>query len=310
MRDEAVVESNPDQTQLTRRYTEEALRFIEANRDRPFFLYVAHSMPHVPIAASEAFAGRSDYGLFGDVITEIDWSVGQILEKLAALDLDEQTLVVFSSDNGPRVWENESWGWIWTPDNDGRPTRAEERYRYRSGSPGPLRGNKGTTWEGGMRVPGIMRWPAKIPAGTVTGEVATTMDLLPTIAAITGAPLPEERRIDGKDIRDLLYGVPNARSPHVAFYYYRDNRLQAVRSGRWKLHVYRPEWGQENYMSGPEPLLFDLLTDVGEKVDVATQHPDIVLRLQALAESARYDMGDAVTGRAGSRVRPVGRIKE
>ena len=306
MRGEEVVETSPDQTQLTRRYTEEALQFITDHQDEPFFLYLAHSMPHLPIAASERFEGRTEHGLYGDVIAEIDGSVGQVLSRLDSLGLGDNTLVVFTTDNGPRTWEGTDGGWVWTPD-DGRAAR-QDQPGYRSGSAGPLRGDKNTTWEGGMRVPFIAHWPARIPAGAVSYELATTMDLLPTIAALTGAEVPGDRTIDGKDIRALLFDEPGAESPYVAFYYYRDNRLQAVRSGRWKLHVYRPEWGEENFMSGPKPLLFDLQTDVGETTDVAAQHPDVVRQLQALAEGARQDLGDAVTGREGNDVRPVGRL--
>lgn len=306
MRDEEVVESGPDQTQLTRRYTEDALRFIEAHREEPFFLYLAHSMPHVPIAASEGFAGRSEHGPYGDVISEIDWSVGQILEKLDALGLDERTIVFFTTDNGPQVWEGTESGWVWTPENDGRGNRGE--VGYRSGSAGPLRGEKNTTWEGGMRVPMIAWWPGTIPAGAVTSEMATAMDLLPTIAVMTGSETPRGARIDGFDIGALLRDEPGAETPHAAFYYYRDDRLQAVRSGRWKLHVFRPEWENEEYAGSREPLLFDLFEDVGETRNVATDYPQVVAQLEALAEAARSDLGDAATGRAGRNVRPVGQL--
>ena len=300
MRNEFVVEENPAQTELTRRYTEEAVEFIESHKDRPFFLYLAHSMPHLPIAPSEAFRGRSGHGLYGDVISEIDWSVGQILGRLKELGLDDNTWVIFSSDNGPRTWGGEA-GWVWTSDDHGRPTRGKKGFRYRSGSAGPLRGNKNTTWEGGMRVPGIMRWPSRIPAGVVTHQLATSMDLLPTIAAVTGARLPSARPIDGKDISTLIFDPEGASSPHIAFYYYLDERLQAVRSGIWKLHLYRPEW--ENESPRPtNPLLFNLETDVGETIDRAAEFPDVVQQLQALAEAARASMGDRVTGQAGSQV--------
>ena len=306
MRNEQILESGPDQTQLTRRYTDEAVRFIEDHSEEPFFLYVAHSMPHVPIAASEAFSGQSEHGIYGDVISEIDWSVGQILQKLDELGLDENTIVFFTSDNGPQVWEGSESGWVWTPENDGRETRGE--IGYRSGSTGPLSGRKNTTWEGGMRVPMIARWPGRIPAGTVSHELATTMDLLPSIAAITGSSLPDDVRIDGYDIRPLLMDAPGATTPYVAFYYYRDDRLQAVRSGQWKLHVYRPEWEDEDDRGAREPLLFDLVADVAETNDLASQHPSVVEQLESLAEAARADLGDAATDREGRNVRPVGRL--
>jgi len=285
-RQQEVIESGPDQHLLTKRYTEETVRFIEDHADQPFFVYLAHNMPHLPIAASKAFEGTTEHGLYGDVITEIDWSVGQILDALARLGLDEQTLVVFTSDNGPVVFEGERLG-------------------YRSGSAGPLRGRKNTTWEGGMREPCLMRWPGHIPAGAVCSELATTMDLLPTLARLAGSQPPTDRIIDGKDILPLMTGQPGAVSPHEAFYYYRDDRLQAVRSGTWKLHVYRPEWKDAPH----PPLLFDLAADVGETTDVAAAHPDVVTRLQALADRARQDLGDAVTGQEGSHVRPVGRVE-
>jgi arylsulfatase A-like enzyme len=285
-RQEEVIERDPDQHYLTRRYTEEALRFIDDHQEGPFFLYLAHNMPHRPMMASETFEGTTEHGLYGDVIAEIDWSVGQVLGKVRDLGLDEQTLVIFTCDNGPVV-------------------RAGMQLGYRSGSAGPLRGQKNTTWEGGMREPCLMRWPGKIPAGAVCSEVATTMDILPTVATLAGAQPPSDRIIDGRNIWPLMQGVPDAKSPHEAFYYYRDDRLQAVRSGPWKLHVYRPEW--ENAKDHP-PLLYNLREDIGETEDVAGQHPDVVARLLALADKARGDMGDAVTGADGRNVRPVGRL--
>ncbi len=285
IRQDKVVEQSPDQRYLTRRYTEEAIRFIEANRNRPFFLYLPHNMPHRPIAASERFKGTTEHGLYGDVIAEIDWSVGQILATLGRLGLDERTMVVFTSDNGPVL------------------LRAR-RLGYRPGSAGPLRGMKNTTWEGGMREPCLIRWPGRVPAGSVCRELVTTMDLLPTIAGLVGAKLPEGRIIDGKDVWPLLSGRADATSPHEAFYYYRDDRLQAVRSGRWKLHVYRPEWARKPHA----PLLYDLRADIGEKTDLASRHPEVVKRLTALVDRAREDLGDAATKRTGKNVRPVGRL--
>lgn len=276
LRQEEIIEENPDQRYLTRRYTGEAVKFIEEHRHEPFFLYVPHNMPHLPIHASPDFEGSSELGLYGDVIEEIDWSVGRILESVESAGIDDNTIVIFTSDNGP--WRIESTG--------------------------QLRGKKNTTWEGGMREPCIMRWPGHIPAGGVCGELTTTMDLFPTIAGLTGADIPRDRIIDGCDIWPLMSGKKGAESPHEAFYYYSDDRLQAVRSGKWKLHVYRPEWKDTPH----EPLLFDLKNDIGEKNDIATAHPDVVRRLQALAEAAREDMGDKVTGHTGANVRPVGRL--
>lgn len=308
LRNEELVEENPDQRQLTKRYTQEALQFISVHRDRPFFLYLAHSMPHVPIAASEEFQGKTEHGLYGDVISEIDWSVGQVLDQLSELGLEEKTLVLFTTDNGPVVWEGSDGGWVWTPDDDGRPTRGQ--LGYPSGSAGPLRGRKNTTWEGGMRVPMIARWPGRIPAGRVCYEMATALDFLPTIAGLTGAGVPDDRIIDGHDITPLLFDQRGAGSPYLAFFYYRDDRLQAVRSGRWKLHVYRPEWDQDDFQGSRQTLLFDLQEDKGEEHDVAAAYPQIAAQLEALAEAAREDLGDAVTGREGKNVRPVGRLGE
>lgn len=299
LRNEKVIETDPDQRNITRRYTDEAINFITDNRENPFFLYLAHSMPHVPIAASTHFKGKSEYGLYGDVIEEIDWGVGQILDHLERLQIDNNTIVIFTSDNGAQTWEGD-WGWIWTDDDlDGRTTRGNITYKH--GSVGPLRGSKNSTWEGGMRVPFIIRWPGEIPAGTVSNEVATTMDMLPTIASIVGADLPDDRIIDGFDIWPILSGDPDAESPYEAFYYYRDNRLQAVRSGKWKLHVYRPNEGKVQ-------LLYDLEADIGETTDVSIQNPDVVNRLEELAEKARQDLGDDVTGQEGENVRPIGKL--
>ena len=285
IRQEEEIESNPDQRYLVRRYTDEAVHFMERNRDKPFFLYLPHNMPHRPLFASEGFKGKTGHGLYGDVMEEIDWSVGRVLETIDRLGLDRHTLVIFTSDNGPVVFEGIRDG-------------------YRSGSAGPLRGRKNTTWEGGMREPCLMRWTGRIPAGSVCREMANTMDLLPTISKLAGTKPPDDRIIDGKDIWPLMSGEPGAKSPHEAFYYYRDDRLQAVRSGRWKLHVFRPEWkGAEH-----APLLYDLENDVGEQTDVAAQHPDVVQRLLLLAERAREELGDAVTDRTGRNVRDVGRL--
>ena len=297
-RNEEVIETDPDQRHLTRRCTEEAINFITAHRDKPFFVYLPHAMPHVPIASSHHFEGQSEFGLYGDVIEEIDWSVGLILDHLKTLGIEDNTMVIFSSDNGAQQWEGEG-GWVWTPDRIGRPTRGEITYPH--GSNGPLRGAKNSTWEGGMRVPFIVRWPARIPAGRVSVELVTAMDLLPTIARITGAEVPGERIIDGHDIWPILSGDKNAKSPYEAFYYYRDDRLQAVRSGKWKLHLFRPG-------TGATRILYDLEADIGETTDVSGQHPEVVKRLEALAEIAREDMGDIATGREGRNVRPIGKL--
>lgn len=289
-----------DQAKLTGWYTQRALRFIERNKDRPFFLYLAHSMPHVPLFVGERFRGSSQAGLYGDVIQEIDASVGAILDTLERCGVDRNTLILFTSDNGP---------WL--------------SYGNHGGSAGPLREGKGTVWEGGVRVPFVARWPERIPAGSVCSEPAMTIDLLPTLARVCDAPLPG-RPLDGKDISPLLLGDPEARCPHEAYYfYYGINELQAVRSGRWKLvlpHTYRTMQGQEPGQDGKPgryrqvkieaPQLYDLETDIGETTDLADKHPDIVGKLMIYAEAAREDLGDALTNRSGKNVRPPGRLAD
>jgi arylsulfatase A-like enzyme len=294
---EKVVQEMPDQTQLTTWYTERAVAFIERNRGRPFFLYVPHNMPHVPLHVSRKFAGKSKQGLYGDVISEIDWSVGQILKALRNYRLEDRTLVVFTSDNGP---------WL--------------LYGNHAGHARPLREGKATVFEGGVRVPCLLRWPGRIPKGRVCSEFATTMDLLPTLAALAGASLPADRIIDGKDVWPLMAGQTGAKSPHEAFYYYWDRHLQAVRSGQWKLHFPhdypRPEppgadGRPGQYASrriGQE--LFDLETDPSETADLAARYPAIVNRLRELAERAREDLGDSAVGRTGKNLRPAGRLGE
>jgi len=284
-----------DQTQLTTQYTERAVQFIERNKDRPFFLYLPHSMVHVPLFVSEKFRGKSERGLYGDVVMELDWSVGQILETLRRLALDENTLVIFTSDNGP--WLN---------------------YGDHAGSAKPLREGKGTMFEGGYREPCIMRMPGTIPAGTTCDQFATTMDLLPTIAKWIDIPLPSERIIDGHDIRPLITGAPEAKSPYEIFYCYYRGELRAVRDGRWKLHLphrYRTLAGKPGgqggksvpYSSATIGLeLFDLKNDVGETTDVSA-HPEIVARLQEHVEAARENLGDKLTERLGKNVRYPGK---
>lgn len=296
---EKVIQLMPDQSQLTRQYTERAVGFIERNKEKPFFLYVPHTMVHVPLFVGEKFKGASKAGLYGDVVQEVDWSVGEILGALKKQGLDKDTLVIFTSDNGP---------WL--------------SYGEHAGAAGPLREGKGTAWEGGVREPFIARWPGKIPAGRTVREPAMTIDLLPTIARLVNAELPKHK-IDGLDIWPLLKGDPNAKNPHEAyFFYYNTNELQAVRSGKWKLilpHTYRT-LGQQPKAKDGIPVkysnvkvgleLYDLEKDVGEKHNLAAQHPDVVKRLEALAEQAREDMGDSLTNRIGKGVREPGRLAE
>jgi arylsulfatase A-like enzyme len=283
-----------DQNTLTTRYTQRAVRFIERNTDRPFFLYVPHSMPHVPLGVSNRFRGASQQGMYGDVIMEIDWSVGEILGAIKKAGLDGSTFVVFASDNGP--WMN---------------------FGNHAGSAGPLREGKGAEWEGGARVPCIMRWPGRVAEGVECHKIASTIDLLPTIAALCDAPLPA-KRIDGVNLLPLLEGKNNA-DPRNNFLYYYDGELQAVRSGKWKLHfphTYRSYVGvipgkdghPGPYSSGKTGLeLYDLETDAGERRDVAMNHPDVVARLQAIGSAARDDLGDTITHVKGRGVRPPGR---
>jgi arylsulfatase A len=293
---EKIIAREPDQCQLTTWYTEHALRFMAKNKDRPFFLYLAHTMPHVPLHVSDKFKGKSQRGLFGDVVMEIDWSVGQILQALKQHGLDEQTLVIFSSDNGP---------WLACGSH--------------AGSAGPLREGKMTTFEGGMRLPCVMRWPAKIPAGAVCREPVMTIDIFPTLAELTGAPLPRHK-IDGLGIWPLISGTPGAKSPHEALYFYWNHELQAVRSGRWKLHFpheYLTLAGKSGgrdgnpvaYDKGTIGLsLFDLTADPRETTNVAGQHPDVVARLKQLSEKTRDELGDSATMRKGKGVREPGRV--
>jgi arylsulfatase A len=291
-----IVEYMPDQTQLTTWYTERAVKFIEANREKPFFLYVPHSMPHVPLFVSDKFKGKSERGIFGDVLMEIDWSVGQIVSALKKHGLEENTLVMFTSDNGP---------WL--------------SYGDHAGSAGPLREGKGTTWEGGQRVPCVARWPGKIPAGKLCTEFCTTMDVLPTFAKLAGGAPPAGHTIDGHDIWPLLSGVKDANSPYEVFNYYWAYGLEGVRVGNWKLvfpHNFRSLTGKPGsgglpggYTDGKTELaLYNLATDVGEKTDVSGSNPEVVARLSALAERARDELGDTLTKRTGSGVRPAGRV--
>ena len=292
-KNEKVVAENPDPNQLTVSCTEQAVRFIENHHTRPFFLYLSHAMPHVPLGVSARFKGKSRRGLYGDVVMEIDWSVGQVLEALKRNGLDEKTMVVFTSDNGP---------WL--------------IYGNHAGSAKPLREGKGTIWEGGHRVPFIARWPGKIQAGQVCNELVTMMDILPTVASLSGSQVLLDRKIDGHDIRPLLFGENGARTPYGGFFYYEKGELRAVQSGNWKLvfpHKYRVvDVVGNNGESGKyvkkktKIALFDLQTDVRERINLAKQFPEVVERLKNLAESVRDDMGDALMDPVESGIRQSG----
>ncbi|MGQ1784563.1 MULTISPECIES: sulfatase family protein [unclassified Saccharicrinis] len=255
MENDEVIEYPVDQTYLTKRYTEEAIKFIQDKRDKPFFLYLAHTMPHIPLYPSPDFKGRSERGLYGDVIEELDWSMGQILKSLEDLGLDKNTLVVFTSDNGP-----------WNLKNG------------HGGSALPLRGFKFQTYEGGMREPMIAQWKGKIPAGTVCSEIASTIDLMPTIANLTGSSLTE-KSLDGKDIWPLLSGQKGAKTPHEAFYFYKDTVLEAIRNAEWKLRVVN-----ENVE------LYNLKNDISETTNRADENPEVVQRLQKMMEDYDNDL--------------------
>jgi arylsulfatase A-like enzyme len=277
MRNSDVVESPADVNLLTKKYTEETIKFIRQHKDRPFFIYLSHNMPHVSLGASEAFRGKSPRGLYGDAIEELDWSMGQILEELKRQQLEQNTLIVFTSDNGPETQAN-------LGGNNGRAT--------------PLRGGKYSNWEGGVRVPAIMQWQGKIPKGVVSKEIATTMDLFPTFMKLASGALPEDRVIDGKDISALLFAKAGAQSPHHSFYYYSLTKLQAVRSGRWKLVLPRKVdsphilW-LSKYMDAVEkPMLFDLELDISEQHNLAAKRPDVVTDLMIEVERARTELGD------------------
>jgi len=291
-----------EQPNLTTWYTERAVKFIERNKDRPFFFYLAHSMPHVPLFVSDKFKGKSKQGLYGDVIMEIDWSVGEVMKALKRCGVEKDTLLIFTSDNGP---------WL--------------SYGNHAGSAGPLREGKGTCWEGGTREPCIMRWPGKIPKGKTSDAMLMTIDLFPTIAGLVGAQLPAHK-IDGQDVWPLIAGEKGAKNPHEAyFFYYETSQLQAVTSGdgRWKLqlpHTFRTLAGRPGGTNGiparyeqvkiSEPELYDLKNDIGETRNVAAQNPEIVQRLLTLAEQARDDLGDTLSKREGRGVREPGRAQE
>ncbi len=266
MRGTEVVEFPVDQNTLTQRYTEEALKFMVRHKDRPFFIYLPHTMPHIPLYATPRFAGKSEAGLYGDAIEEMDWSVGQILDKLKELKIDRDTLVIYTSDNGP-----------WNLKANATSKVKGNTQRNVGGSALPLRGYKFSQFEGGLREPTVMRWPARIPAGSVCSEVAGTIDILPTAAAIAGAGLPD-RKIDGHNILPLMEGKPGARSPHQAYFY----QSRAVRVGDWKL------------LSGARgtkgAMLFNLAEDIGEKNDRAADQPQKVQELSKILEAFKARM--------------------
>ena len=267
LRDEKVVQRilAEDQTTLVKRYTEEAVKYIEEHKDRPFFLYLAHNAVHFPYYPGKEFQKKSQNGYYGDWVEEMDWSVGQVLESLRKLGLSEKTLVIFTSDNGGT----------------------------RRAVNAPLRDFKTTTWEGGMRVCTLAWWPGKIPAGTATNEITAMMDVLPTFVKLAGGEIPADRKIDGYDIWPLLSGPAGTKTPHETYLFYRGLKLEAVRSGPWKLRLVN---GQ----------LFNLETDISEKTDVAAANAEVVQRLQAIAEATKDDLAQ---DEYGPNVRPLGKVQ-
>lgn len=294
--------TSKEQSQLTTWYAEHAVDFIDRNKARPFFLYLAHNMPHVPLHVSDKFRGKSERGLYGDVIEEIDWSVGEVMSALKRNGLEKNTLVIFASDNGP---------WL--------------SYGDHAGSAKPLREGKGTCWEGGTRVPCIMRWPGKIPAGTESRTMLMNIDIFPTVAKLIGAKLPAQP-IDGLDVWPIISSKRAAKNPHsVYLFYYEQNQLQSVVSGdgRWKLqlpHTYRTLNGRPGGTNGiPSAYaqqkielneLYDLDNDLSETKNLAEQNPRLVKQLEAEAEKAREELGDSLTQRKGHGARDPGRLAE
>ena len=292
MRNETVIREGVDRNLLTKDYTEKALEFITQHRSEPFFLYLPHAMPgstKEPFA-NEDFRGKSQSGPWGDSVEELDWSTGQILDKLVELDLDHNTLVVFTSDNGSPM---------------GPDLKGVER-----GTNRPLSGRGYTTAEGGFRIPAVMWWPGKIPEGTVCGELASTMDFLPTFAALGGGEVPEDRIVDGKNIWPLMEGRTGAVTPYEAFYYYDKDQLQAVRSGPWKLFLPLDTFRIHPYFErgkSDQALLFNVEEDISSQHNLALQNPDVVRRLTILSQKAQEDLGDF--GRKGKQQRPAGKVE-
>jgi arylsulfatase A len=295
LRDEMVIQAQPDQRGITERYVEESVRFLRKSvkEETPFFLYLAHMHVHLPHYPPERFLSESQNGPYGGAVAAIDWATDCLLHELQALCIDENTIVLFTSDNGSRM-------------------------QGQGGSNGPLRGIKGTTWEGGMRVPLIARWPGKVPAGRVCNELTLSLDLCPTLATLGGSEAPSDRIIDGNDIRPILFDDEGAEAEHEAFFYYKRNTLEAVRSGKWKLHLRREkpkEKGNPTIDRGAEPEteelneLYDLDADIGETKNVYNQHPDVVANLNAKAEACRQDIGDSALGIEGANIRPAGRVE-
>lgn len=293
------INSYADQDKLTTLYTEKAVDFIRRNKTNPFFLYVPHSMPHIPLGVSDKFRGKSEQGMYGDVMMEIDWSVGQIIETLKENGLEENTIVIFNTDNGP--WLN---------------------FGNHAGSSGGLREGKTTSWEGGQRVPCIVKWPENVPSGVVCNQLVSSIDFFPTLASIVGGSLPEHK-IDGVNIIDLWKGDMSAKPRKELYYYYGKNNLNAVRQGNWKLvypHTYQSyeatnpgndgQGGKRININVDSLELYNLIRDPGERYNVIKMYPEIVEQLKKVGDQARADLGDLNTGIKGEGVREIGKLRK
>lgn len=275
VRNETVVQQQPDQRGITERYTEEAVSFIDRHKDGPFFLYLAHMYVHVPLFVPKQFLESSVNGAYGGAVECIDWSVGVIMDRLKELGIDENTLIIFTSDNGSRA-------------------------QGEGGSNSPCRGTKQETWEGGQRVPCIMRWPDRIEAGETCNAVVSSMDFFPTFSGLAGIPVPGDRKIDGYDISALMFNA-KATAPNDTFFYYRQNSLEAVRVGDWKLHFRKQGHAIQE--------LYNLREDIGESRNRYDEVPEVVASLEAKAAAIREDLGDEPSGIVGKGTRPIGRVE-
>ncbi len=294
-----VIETNPDQSRFTTMFTERATGFIKENRNKPFFVYLAHPMPHVPLFVSEKFKGKSAQGLYGDVIMELDWSIGRIRETLRSLNLEKNTILIVTSDNGP-----------WLP------------YGNHAGSTGGFREGKGSTFEGGQRVPCLVEWPGVVPAGVVCNNLASGLDMLPTIAEATGASLPV-KKIDGVSLLKNWKGDFSVKPRETFLFYYRKNNLEAIRHGDWKLVFTHPGRTHEGFSPGKDGQpggvtenyihkrgLYDLRRDPGERYNVEFDFPEVAEKLMRIADEARDDLGDDLTGNPGKNRRQIGTVAE
>ena len=300
-RNEERLEAKADMATLTKRYTDEVIEFMRRNKEKPFLVYLPHTMPHTRLDASEKFKGKSKRGIYGDVVEEIDFSTGRIIDAVKEMGLEGNTYVMFTSDNGPWAIKNKGYVDGYRPEDHG-------------GSAGELRSAKVSTFEGGVRVPTVLWGPGNVPAGAVCDKLACTLDLMPTFAALAGAEVPKDREIDGEDIQHLLKGDFDKADPDKVYYYYVDGYMEAVRQGKWKLFLPRPDlpYGKgtqnvfrhlppEDRIGFPEPLLIDLENDLSESKNLADQHPEIAKRLLAMGEAMRKDIGHGETPGKGMR---------